>query len=127
MLNTSWAVRYGMPCQPQAGVTIANVGQEAPHRFSGYSTVLWLAATPTLPASEALEPQSDTSGCWETISPSCSGVSRAVLVPPTGNGVLNQIPAGDSRESSREQAVLDDGAPPPQSHLSRGQETISPD
>jgi len=27
------------------------------------------------------------------------------------NGVLNQIPAGDGRESSREQAVLDDGAP----------------
>jgi len=40
------------------------------------------------------------------------GVSGAVLVPPTGNGVLNQIPAGDSRESSREQVVLDDGALP---------------
>jgi len=34
----------------------------------------------------------------------------AVLAPPTGNGVLNQIPVGDSRESSREQAVPDDGA-----------------
>ena len=33
------------------------------------------------------------------------------MVPPTGNGVLNQIPAGDGRESSREQAVPDDGAP----------------
>ena len=32
------------------------------------------------------------------------------MVPPTGNGVLNQIPAGDGRESSREQAVPDDGA-----------------
>jgi len=31
-------------------------------------------------------------------------------VPPTGNRVLNQIPAGDGRESSREQVVLDDGA-----------------
>jgi len=37
-------------------------------------------------------------------------MSRAVLVPPTGNRVLNQIPAGDSRESSREQVVLADGA-----------------
>jgi len=39
------------------------------------------------------------------------GFGAAVLVPPTGDGVLNQIPAGDSRESSREQAVPDDGAP----------------
>jgi len=105
---------------------LAKVRQEAPCRFSGYSTVLWLAVTPTLLASEALEPQSTTSGCRETISPSCIDVSRAVLVPPTGNGVLNQIPAGDSRESSSEQAVLDDGVPFPQRHLSQGQETISP-
>jgi len=49
------------------------------------------------------------------------------LVPPTGNGVLNQIPAGDGRESSREQVVPDDGVPFPQKHLSWGQETISPD
>jgi len=41
--------------------------------------------------------------------PSCCGASRAVLVPPTGNRVLNQIPAGDGRESSREQAVPNDG------------------
>jgi len=90
---------------------LANVGQEAPCRFSGYSTVLWLAATPTLPASEASESQSSTSGCQETISPSCIDVSRALLVPPTGNRVLNQIPAGDGRESSRELAVPDDGVP----------------
>ena len=32
-------------------------------------------------------------------------------MPPTGNRVLNQIPAGDGRESSREQAVPDDGVP----------------
>ena len=31
-------------------------------------------------------------------------------MPPTGNGVLNQIPAGDSRESSREQVMPADGA-----------------
>jgi len=31
-------------------------------------------------------------------------------VSPTDNGVLNQIPAGDSRESSREQVVPGDGA-----------------
>ena len=42
------------------------------------------------------------------------------MVPPTGNGVLNQIPAGDGRESSREQVVPDDGAPALQRHLSWG-------
>jgi len=47
-------------------------------------------------------------------------VSGAVLVPPTGNGVLNQIPAGDGRESSREQAVPDDGALLLWRYLSRG-------
>jgi len=31
-------------------------------------------------------------------------------VSPTDNGVLNQIPAGDGRESSREQVVPADGA-----------------
>jgi len=31
-------------------------------------------------------------------------------VSPTDNGALNQIPAGDGRESSREQVVPDDGA-----------------
>ena len=35
----------------------------------------------------------------------------SILVPPTGNRVLNQIPAGDSRESSREQVMPGDGAP----------------
>jgi len=53
-------------------------------------------------------------------------VSRAVLVPPTGNRVLNQIPAGDGRESSREQAVPDDGAPPHGPVSCRGRETTSP-
>jgi len=64
-------------------------------------------ATPTLPASEVNG--SLPLGCWETSSP--LGGRLTVLAPPTGNGVLNQIPAGDSRESSREQAVPDDGAP----------------
>jgi len=53
-------------------------------------------------------------------------VSRAVLAPPTGNRVLNQIPAGDGRESSREQAVPDDGAPLHRSVSCRGRETTSP-
>jgi len=48
-LNTFWAVWYGMPCQPQAGVTIANVGQEAPHRFSGYSAAAPVAGDPHTP------------------------------------------------------------------------------
>jgi len=66
-------------------------------------------ATPTLPTSEADGGAPHPFGCRETISP--IGFGAAVLVPPTGNGVLNQIPAGDGRESSREQAVPDDGAP----------------
>ena len=51
-LNYFWAVRYGAPCQSRTGVIIANVGQEAPCRFSGYSTVTPTVATPTLPATE---------------------------------------------------------------------------
>jgi len=53
-------------------------------------------------------------------------VSGAVLVPPTGNRVLNQIPAGDGGESSREQAVPGDGAPLHRPVSSRGWETTSP-
>jgi len=43
-----------------------------------------------------------------------------VLVSPTDHGVLNQIPAGDSRESSREQVVLADGALSPLESLLLG-------
>jgi len=74
------------------------------------------------PHSQPLKPWSlnqSVAGCWETISPSCADVSGAVLAPPTGTGVLNQIPAGDGRESSREQAVLDDGVPLLQRHPSQ--------
>jgi len=55
-----------------------------------------------------------------------AGASRAVLVSPTDNRVLNQIPAGDGRESSREQAVPADGAPLHRTIGSRGRETSSP-
>ena len=81
------------PCPPEGRDHLAYVGQEAPRRFSGYSTALILLATPTLLASEL-----------------CI-VWWSVLVPPTGNRVLNQIPAGDSRESSREQVMPGNGAP----------------
>ena len=47
-------------------------------------------------------------------------------MPPTGNRVLNQIPAGDSRESSREQVVPADGALLLLSPHEEGRETISP-
>ena len=47
-------------------------------------------------------------------------------MPPTGNRVLNQIPAGDGRESSREQAVLVDGAPFHRAAGVQGWETTSP-
>jgi len=83
-------------------------------------------ATPTLLATEALEPQSIERECRETSSLMLMAVSRAVLVPPTGNRVLNQIPAGDGRESSSEQAVPDDGAPLHRPVSCRGQETTSP-
>jgi len=79
-------------------------------------------ATPTLPASEV--DRSSSLGCRETSSP--LGSSLTVLAPPTGNGVLNQIPAGDGRESSREQAVPDDGAPLHRIAAHRGRETTSP-
>ena len=74
-------------------------------------------ATPTLPASEAGGGPLHPLGRRETILPVSS--RAAVLVPPTGNGVLNQIPAGDGRESSREQAVPDDRVPFHRSVLSR--------
>ena len=45
-----WAVRYGVPCQPQTGVTSANVGQEAPCRFSGYSTIIPVVSNPHTPS-----------------------------------------------------------------------------
>jgi len=83
-------------------------------------------ATPTLLATEALESQSFAHECRETSSLMHMVVSGAVLVPPTGNRVLNQIPAGDGRESSREQAVPDDGVPLHRSVRCRGQETTSP-
>jgi len=75
-----------------------------PAGLVGIPRSLQSLATPTLPASEAV----------------------AVLVPPTGNGVLNQIPAGDGRESSREQAVPDEGVSIHRGISSRGRETISP-
>ena len=80
-------------------------------------------ATPTLPASEA-----NNTGISSRVPGDHFPVEEqwAVLVPPTGNGVLNQIPAGDGRESSREQAVPDDGAPLHRTVKCWGRETISP-
>jgi len=48
-LSTFWAVRYGVPCQSQAGVSSANVGQEAPRWFSGYSTIARVVGDPHTP------------------------------------------------------------------------------
>jgi len=97
-------------------------GRRPPAGLVGILRLLQPLVTPTLPASEA--DRSLPLGCRETSSP--MGSSSAVLAPPTGNGVLNQIPAGDSRESSREQAVPDDGAPLHRSVIGGGRETISP-
>jgi len=92
-----------------------------PAGLVGIPWSLRLMVTPTLPASEVDE--SSSLGCWETSSP--LGSSSAVLAPPTGNGVLNQIPVGEGRESSREQAVPDDGAPLHRPISLRGRETTS--
>ena len=48
-LNYFWAVWYGAPCQSQTGVIIANVRQEAPCRFSGYSTAAPVVGDPHTP------------------------------------------------------------------------------
>jgi len=81
----------------------------------GASTRLWVEAT--LPMSDRRPPVGlvgilQSSGCWRPphSQPLNLHCVVGVLVPPTGNGVLNQIPTGDGRESSREQAVPDDGA-----------------
>jgi len=114
-----------MPCQPQAGAIFANVGQEAPHRFSGYSTVAQAVSDPHTPGHRSQWWISVLP--WGAGRPSHPGGCRvAVLVPPTGNGVLNQIPAGDGRESSREQAVPDDGVPLHGAVKCWGRETTSP-
>jgi len=97
-----------------------------PAGLVGIPQPLRLSATPTLPATEALESRVSYVGGRETISPERTIADRAVLVSPTDNGVLNQIPAGDGRESSSEQAGPDDGASFPQNTHSRGRETISP-
>jgi len=81
--------------------------ERPPTGLVGIPRMLHSMATPTLPATEV--DRSLPLGCQETSSP--LGGSSAVLAPPTGNGVLNQIPVGDGRESSREQAVPGDGAP----------------
>jgi len=93
-----------------------------PAGLVGIPQVLHSSATPTLPASEV--DGSLPLGCRETSSPLGGGL--AVLAPPTGNGVLNQIPAGDGRESSREQAVPGDGAPLHRTVMCWGWETTSP-
>jgi len=93
-----------------------------PTGLVGIPRMLHSLVTPTLPASEV--DKSLPLSCQETSSP--KGGSSAVLAPPTGNGVLNQIPAGDGRESSREQAVPDDGALLHRTVMGRGRETNSP-
>ena len=110
------------PVSRRQGSSSPMSGRRPPTGLVGIPRSLRPLATPTLPASEA--DRSFPLGCRETSSP--LGGSSAVLAPPTGNGVLNQIPAGDGRESSREQAVPDDGAPLHRSVGRRGRETISP-
>ena len=48
-LNQFWVVWYGAPCQSQTGAIITNVRQEAPRRFSGYSTVAPTTGDPHTP------------------------------------------------------------------------------
>jgi len=85
------AVRYGAPAHLRAGATLPKSDRRPP---AGLVGIPQSSGCRRPPHSRPLNP--------------CGGVG--VLVPPTGNGVLNQIPAGDGRESSREQVVPDDGA-----------------
>ena len=48
-LSNLRAVRYGVPCQSQTGVITANVEQEAPCRFSGYSAITPVVGDPHTP------------------------------------------------------------------------------
>ena len=114
------------PVSRRQGSSTPMLDRRPPAGLVGIPQSFRLLATPTLPASEASESRSASPGCRETSSPICAGASRAVLAPPTGNGVLNQIPAGDGRESSREQAVPGDGAPLHRPVSRRGRETTSP-
>jgi len=114
------------PVSRRQGSSSPMSDKRPPAGLVGILRSILLVATPTLPASEALESRPTTSGCQETSSPLCTGAGGAVLVPPTGNGVLNQIPAGDGRESSREQAVPDDRAPLHGTVSCWGRETTSP-
>ena len=91
MLNTLRVVWYGAPTHPRVGATLPMLDRRPPTSLVGI-------------------PQS--SDCWQPPHSRplnlCCVVD--VLVSPTGNGVLNQIPVGDSRESSREQVMPADGA-----------------
>ena len=80
-------------------------------------------ATPTLLVTEAADTGNSS---WVPGDHVPVEEQWAVLVPPTGNRVLNQIPAGDGRESSREQAVPGDGALLHRCVSDRGRETTSP-
>ena len=84
------------------------LGRRPPTGLVGIPQSLRLLATPTLPATEAT--YTGTSS-WVTGDHFPVEEQWAVLAPPTGDGVLNQIPAGDGRESSREQVVPGDRAP----------------
>jgi len=96
------------PVSRRQGSSMPKLDRRPPAGLVGIPQSLRPLATPTLPASEATYAGNSPRVTGDLFP---VGGQRAVLVPPTGDGVLNQIPAGDGRESSREQAEPDDGVP----------------
>jgi len=103
------AVQYGTPIHPRVGATLPMSDKRPP---AGLVGILQSSDCQRPPHSRPLKPWSPGHaylGAGRPLHPRCSDAGRAILAPPTGNEVLNQIPAGDGRESSREQVVPDDG------------------
>jgi len=110
MLNNLRAVQYGAPACLWVGATLPMSDRRPPAGLVGIpqSSGCWRP-----PHSHPLKLWSPGHMCWvpgDHFTLVHCDAGGAVLKPSTGNRVLNQIPAGDSRESSREQVVPDDGA-----------------
>jgi len=126
MLNNLRAVRYSAPTCLWVGATLPMSDRRPPAGLVGIpqSSGCWRP-----PHSQPLKPWSLSIPLWvpgDHLVLWWYCVSGAVLVSPTDNRVLNQIPAGDGRESSREQVVPDDGALFLNELSVGGWETISP-
>jgi len=110
MLSNLRAVWYSAPAHPRVGATLPMSDRRPPAGLVGIpqSSDCWQPPHSQPLKLWSLSPPLRALG--DHIALSRKDMSRAVLVSPTDNGVLNQIPAGDGRESSREQVMPADGA-----------------